>query len=117
MKKDKNFTYYGMKRVKIRRYIEMLNKQRFSSLYILIPLVLLGLIFDIETNFSFSFSVTGGILSIILLVYLVYLVTTSLFYFECLLLDKYYFKKRKELLDKYIAEKGWKRIIIGDDHD
>jgi hypothetical protein len=114
MKKDKDFSYYGRKRFKVQRYLRMFKSERINILYLLIPLVLVGLIFDIETNFSFTFSVTGGIVSLIFLFYLMYCCFSLAAYVILVVLDKYYFKKRKELFEKYLAEKGTKDFVTGE---
>lgn len=103
MKKNKDFTYYGKKRLLVQRAIKVFKEDKTNyELWILIPLVLLGLIFDIKTNFSFEFSITGGILATILFVYLTWLIFSVIILIILERLDKYYFKKRKELLDEYI---------------
>ena len=101
--KNKDFTYYGKKRLIVQRAMKVLKEDKTNyELWILIPLVLLGLIYDIKTNFSFEFSTTGGILATILFVYLSWLIFSVIILIILERLDKYYFKKRKELLDEYI---------------
>lgn len=118
MKKNKDFTYYGKKRLRVQRIKKVLKEDKTHyDLWVFIPLALLGLIYDIKTNFSFDFSTTGGILSTILFVYLSWLIASVILLVILEFLDKYYFKKRQELLEEYIKEKGNKRIVIGGDNE
>lgn len=115
MKKNKDFTYYGKKRLRVQRILKVLNSDKTHyDLWIFIPLSLVALIFDIETNFSFSFSTTCGVLASICFIYFSILILNFVSAIVLTFLDKYYFKKRQELLEQYIKAKGTKRIVIGD---
>lgn len=117
MKKNKDFTYYGKQRLHVQRGLKYLDAVKYNQLYVYVPAVLLALLFDIETNFSFTFSTTGGILSLILFFYFTYFVICFVLWvvFKCL--DKYYFKKRKELLEQYIKDKGIRNTIVGNQNE
>lgn len=113
MKKNKDFTYYGKKRLQVKRLLKDLDGFKFHILYILIPFVLIGLVVDIETNFSFTFTTTGGILATIFFAFLLYYFFLLCMFIVLSILDKYYFKKRQELLEQYIQEKGVKHTVTG----
>ena len=108
MKVEKDFRYYGKKRFNVQRTLRMLDKltkNDNSLVWMLVSFVLAVLCINLEDIFNVDLGYVGGALSCIFFMEFIWCFGTTITYFVCIKLDKYYWSKRVELFNKYLEEK------------
>lgn len=108
MKRIKDFRYYGEKRFKVKRILRALDfysKHDYSLFYIVVSFVLVALCINLQKIFNVDLGIVGGVLSTICIAQLIWCLCNVVTYFVCSYLDKYYWRKRVELFNKYLDEK------------
>lgn len=112
MKKDKDFTYYGKMRFKVRNILNALEKDSkydHSFLWCGICFVLVAVVVNLQNILQVDLGIIGGVLSAICIAEFIWCLGNCVTYIVCKQLDKYYWRKRVELFNQYIEQKRGKK--------